>query len=496
MKQTIMMTKGINKREAVLLEDREVVEWFLESDELPQLVGSVFKGKVEKVLPGMQAAFVDIGLEKNGFLHRDELLSYHLDESSNKENNNISSYISSGMEIAVQVTKEGVGTKGPRLTGVVAIPGRQIVYMPEAGYIAVSRRIESEEKRMHLSEVFSSSLEAKEGVIIRTQAVDSKVEEIKEELIFLRSLWHETHTQHKQGKAPFLMYQSSTLIETMLTSYLSDSLDEWIVDDLEDYRLIKRLAGSAWAKKVRLHPHQGGSFQLERIDHELSKAMKRRIWLKNGAFIVIDETEAMVVIDVNSGKYTGKTKQSDTALTVNKLAAVEVCKQIRLRNFSGIIVIDFIDMKDDAARRQVELVMEKNLKKDRIRTSIRGFTQLGLFEMTRKKTRLSMRQSLTVDCLVCDGSGSMKSDYAHAFELERLILDLHSEAIVVQATPTICQLLTGTDGKQKKRLEAWTGATLYLSEQPTLSIIHPFEIVFSGSLIEAENRYKALIEQD
>ncbi len=208
-----MMTKGINKREAVLLEDREVVEWFLESDELPQLVGSVFKGKVDKVLPGMQAAFVDIGLEKNGFLHRDELLSYHLDQASNKENKNISSYISSGMEIAVQVTKEGVGTKGPRLTGVVALPGRQIVYMPEAGYIAVSRRIESEEKRTHLSELFSRSLEAEEGLIIRTQAVESKVEDIEEELKFLRSLWRETHTQHKQGKAPFLMYQSSSLIE-------------------------------------------------------------------------------------------------------------------------------------------------------------------------------------------------------------------------------------------------------------------------------------------
>ncbi|MBM7838588.1 ribonuclease G [Alkalihalobacillus xiaoxiensis] len=495
MKQTIRMTKSPLKREAVVMENGDAVEWFIESDHIPKLVGSVFKGKVDKVLPGMQAAFINIGMDKNGFIHRDELLSYHLDRDETKEKKSITSYLSKGMELTVQVTKEGVGDKGPRLSGVVSIPGSHLVYMPEGNYVAISRRIASDEKRTELAKAIEPFLQGQEGVIVRTQAAEQDTAAISEELAFLRSLWFHTK-QEEQSKPPFLLYQASSLMETLIKSYLMEPLQEWVVDDYNDFQLLRRLVGGKWIDRIRLYPHQGSSF--EEINNQLEKAQKRRYWLKNGSFLVFDEAEAMTVIDVNSGKYTGKHNQAETAFTVNKQAVVDICKQIRLRNYSGIIIIDFIDMADDTARNRILSLMEKELTKDRIKTSIKGFTQLGLLEMTRKKTRHSIKQSLSTECSVCKGSGGALSIHAHAFELERLLLTYRDQSVVVKVTPELNHLMFDADNVQKERLEAWTGTTLYLQLdlKQRLCSHQPYQIVYAGSNEEAIIYTKRASEQD
>lgn len=494
MKQTIRMTKSSLKREAVVMENDDPVEWYIESDHIPKLVGSVYKGKVDKVLPGMQAAFINIGMDKNGFIHRDELLSYHLDNDENKDKKSISSYVTKGMELTVQVTKEGVGDKGPRLSGIVSLPGSHLVYMPEGNYLAISRRIENEQKRAELTNVIAPFLQEQEGVIVRTQAADQEISAISDELAFLRSLW--LNTQLKQSKSPYLMYQASSLMETLIKSNLTEHLQEWIVDDFNDFQLLKQIVGKNWSERIRLYPHQASLF--EDINNQLEKAKKRRYWLKNGSFLVFDEAEAMTVIDVNSGKYTGKHNQGETAFHVNKLATIDICKQIRLRNYSGIIIIDFIDMADETDRKKIMAMMEKELKKDRVKTSIKGFTHLGLLEMTRKKTRRSMKQSLSVECNVCKGSGGAMSLNAHAFELERLLLTYKDQSAVVQLTEPLYSIVMGEDGAHKKRLETWTGASLFLipDRDDNMCEHDPYQIAYVGTSDEAKKYAQGLSDQD
>ncbi|BAD65138.1 Rne/Rng family ribonuclease [Bacillus sp. FSL K6-6483] len=494
MEQSIVITKGINKREAVLLENNEVVEWFFESNDRPQMVGSVFLGKVERVLPGMEAAFVDIGTGKNGFLHRDELLAFHLDPSdlTEKQTKSISQFVSPGDTIAVQVTKEGTNEKGPRLSGVVSIPGKYVVYMPEGAYVAVSRRIESEHVRASLHTALENKLQHNEGAIVRTAAANAPLEEVERDLVFLRTLWQKTLRHQEQ--APALIYRAATLVETLLLGYLNEQVTEVVVDDIDDYRLMKQLVQTDDKDKVKLYAHKGSSFQSARISAQLAKAQKRRIWLKNGAFLVIDETEAMTVIDVNTGKFTGKFAQSETVLAVNKLAAVEAAKQIRLRNCSGIIVIDFIDMQSDSDRLAVQQTMERALKKDRVKTSVRGFTKLGLLEMTRKKTRLSMAKTVTVECKACAGTGAVLAGHGHAFMLERLILEEQAEALVVAVTAELRSLLVGVGDLYKERLESLAGVTLFLVTDNSLPQAKPYSIDFAGSYEEAQKRFDTMAQ--
>ncbi|SDB81638.1 ribonuclease G [Shouchella lonarensis] len=495
MEKKIVVTKGRNGREAVVLEEGEVVEWFIEQAHAPELVGSVFIGKVQRVLPGMQAAFVDIGIGKNGFLYRDELLRFHLDPDpvEVKQQRKITHYVQQHEMVLVQVTKASNGEKGPRLSGVIAIPGRYLVYMPEANYVAVSRRIKDESVREHLSEKMTNELQQPEGLIVRTAAAACEPDMLAQELHVLRTLWSQTVKPVNGKGKPALVYQAASIIETLVTNYVEETIDEVVLDDLSDYRLVQKLLGTApLIQKVRLYRTQGSTFALNDIDRQLEKARRRRIWLKNGAFIVIDETEAMVVIDVNTGKFTGSNGLEQTVLAVNCLAAKEVAKQIRLRNLSGMIAIDFIDMKTDEEREKVQQTLLSYLKKDRVQTSVKGFTPVGVLFMTRKKTRLPMRVSVSMDCPSCAGTGVVLTVEAQASQFERMLLmymNQEVEALVIAATSEAAMVLLGASESDKTVLEQRIGAHIFVVYDDALPVAACYTLVYAGSFIEAEKQW-------
>lgn len=295
------------KREAVVIDDHEkVVEWYIESEFIPNLVGSVFKAKVEKVMPNMQAAFVSIGGEKNGFLHRDELLAFQRDARQGNEERSINQYVKAGTEIIVQVTKESDGTKGPRLTEIISLPGHALVYLPEGHGVSISKKIREEETRQSLAEHVTSFLQGEEGVIVRTQGEKATLADIEEEMRFLRALWKRTQTN--QSQVPSQLFQGSSLIEQLIKRQSNDELHEWIVDDYDDFQMLKQLLPASLKERVRLTV--GSEDVFLSVSGQLHKALRRHLWLKNGGYLIFDETEALTVVDVNSGKYTKKKQQN------------------------------------------------------------------------------------------------------------------------------------------------------------------------------------------
>ncbi|NEU29764.1 Rne/Rng family ribonuclease [bacterium LRH843] len=478
------------ERRAAVVENGQVVELMIERTLQNRIVSNVYRGKVVTVLPGMQAAFVDIGHEKNGFLYRDDLLSFHLSEEDEelKKQRNISSFVRQGEEIIVQVTKEGFGTKGPRLSGVVSFPGQFIVYMPEGGYVGVSRRFSSENERERWRQTGEELMEGKEGIIIRTSCEGQPEDVVKQELHLLRTCWQELWKKEKSDKAPALIHQDSGLIERIVRDFSYDQIDEIVVDSLQEYHLLKELLEpTASLRKIRLYREKENIFSAYGIEQELEKALRRQVWLKNGAYLMIDQTEALTVIDVNTGKFTGKTDLHDTIRKTNSEAAKEIAKQLRLRDISGIIIIDFIDMKREQDREHVLSVFINALKADRTKTNVLGITGLGLVEMTRKKIRQNLQASLSKQCPTCTGKGVVLSDEAQAFKIERELWEhrgMDDEALVLELPSTVSPVLFGEKGEHLKRLEETLGFRILVFPNKKLKE-EKFSIRYIGDLQEA-----------
>ncbi|WP_059103932.1 Rne/Rng family ribonuclease [Shouchella shacheensis] len=495
MKRSIYINRSLSTRRAVIVEERHVVEALHEDVSNEQIVGNVYKGRVERVLPGMQAAFVDIGGEKNGFLYRDELLSFQIDPDPEKEKSekSISIYVQQGEEVLVQVTKEARGEKGPRLTGVIALPGRYAVYMPTAGYVAISKRMSNEQIREFWRAEAKKIVEKEEGLIIRTSAESAQVEQIKQDIHISRTLWQRKRKEAKEQKVPSLVYSAQSLLEELVGSFADGDIDEWIVDHLEDYMLLKDLLRETPAfRALSLYRASENLFVHKQVEHELEKALRRRIWMKNGAFLVFDETEALSVIDVNTGKFTGSQNLRDTVLRTNHLAAKEIARQIRLRNMSGMILIDFIDMKQEEDQRKVQQALEAGLKRDRVHTNVRGFTKLGLLEMTRKKVRLPLNMALSKPCPMCAMKGTVKSNKEQAYSLERSLwehMDSEVEAVVLEVHPDVWQtLLVEAD----QSIDGALGFQIFTKLNASMPWTIPYAFRYIGSRQEAEGVYSRI----
>ncbi|MGN8770727.1 Rne/Rng family ribonuclease [Paenibacillus barengoltzii] len=385
---------GPGSTEIALLENGKLVEYAAERSQHRRLVGSFVKGKVANVISGMQAAFVDIGQKKNAFLYIDDVLHPHL-EKQPKQKPSISELLKPGQELVVQVVKEAIGNKGARVTTHYSLPGRWLVYMPTAGYVAVSKKIAREEEKQRLKQLGEELRSEEEGLILRTVAEEEDGKAIAEDLAQLRNQWAAIQEKAKQASAPVVLHQDLSMIQRLMRDVYSPETDELIMDCPEQAEealafLQAMLPGET--PRIIVHESEVPIFDYYEVRPQLEKDFQRKIWLPGGGYLVWDTTEALTVIDVNTGKFTGGDSLEDTVFRTNLEAAQEMARLIRLRDTGGIIIVDFIDMSSDEHRSAVWERLEQAMAGDRTQHHILGWTKLGLLEMTRKR----MREEITV----------------------------------------------------------------------------------------------------
>jgi ribonuclease G len=487
MKKKIIINCDDRRTRVALLEDGKVAEVYLERPLHQRVVGNIYKGLVTSVLPGMQAAFVDIGLARNAFLYVDEAAALKGHEgAAHRPRRTIECLLRPGQEIMVQVVKEAFAGKGARLTRRITLPGRYLVLMPNAEYSGVSRRIVNSAERERLKELLAEMRPAAMGLIARTVSEGQEDNALRQDLQFLLSLWENIQSRNRQKQTPQLLYQDLDLIFRIIRDLFSDQVEQLLVDRSSEYRRILDLLeclAPALADRVSLYTGKEPVFEVFGVEREIERALSRVVWLACGGYLVFDHTEALTVIDVNTGKYTGKTSQADTILKTNLQAAVEIIRQVRLRNLGGIIIIDFIDMKVEEHRQQVLSVLAGELKKDRTRAQIVGLTGLGLVEMTRKKALQGLGGLLQQPCPYCSGSGRILSGEAAAAkiaaEIKGLLEGLQEEAVLLEMHPQVAAALREPGGATLRSLEAETGKSILIQTSETIHI-EKFRLVASG----------------
>lgn len=448
-----------------LLEAGQLVEFYVERKRDASLVGNIYKGKVIKILPGMQSAFVDIGLDKAAFLYVTDIHEGLEDfapflEEEEKENSielvskrgrpelSIEEIIQEGQEILVQVSKDPIGNKGARVTSYITMPGRYLVLMPNVEHIGISRRIADEVERLRLRTIVDDIKLKGYGLIIRTASEGSTEEDMKKDLDFLLLLWENIQKKKERVSAPSLLYSDLDLIFRSVRDLMIQDVKRLIIDSPEEYERIKEFIRTYFEKflgNIELYEGTEPIFDAYGIELDISRALGRKVWLKSGGYIVIDQTEAMTVIDVNTGKFVGKEELEDTILKTNLEAVKEIAYQIRLRNLGGIIIVDFIDMEKHENRERVFNSFVDAMKKDKAKNTISHISELGLIQMTRKRIRESLGRTLCESCLYCEGKGFVKSPRTLCYEIFRKILRLAkhgSERIIVTAHPSVAELLT------------------------------------------------------
>ncbi|WP_071395905.1 Rne/Rng family ribonuclease [Bacillus tuaregi] len=455
MKKLVVNYLTSEKRFA-LLEHKKVEKLFIKQPEHNSLVGNIYIGTVTKVLPGMNAAFVEIGEGKNGFIYRNKLPSFVLsgEEKSVKEKKSISSFVHQGERLMVQVDKDATGTKGPRLNAVIELSGSAIIYMPKGKYIAVSKKVEQTEDREKIREFGYELKEEDEGIIFRTASLTAAEADIRTELAELRETFHELEVQAKAMKKPGLLLEQDHFLQEMINELQPIAEEVEVIAD--DRHIASQLKKQYPQLPVSLHTEKENIFSFYHLEGEIEKLLKRIVWLDNGAYLVFDEVEALTIIDVNTGKFSGRHDLADTVLKTNLLAAEEAARQIRLRDIGGMILIDFIDMKTEQERRQVIDRMKRECQKDGRRTELFGFTQLGILQLTRKKTKVSLSESLMERCPQCDGTGKIPSAETIAFRLERELYEYRFqdlEEVRIELTEDVKKVFCGEQHVHQNRLE-------------------------------------------
>lgn len=478
-----------------VIEDGRLVELFVERPVEQGIAGKIYKGRVANVVPGMQAAFVDIGLEKNAFLYIDDCIPHGKELDGNGQKKAIQDVLKEGQEILVQVVKEPFGQKGARVTTHITIPGRYLVYAPNNEDVGVSRRIDDDQERERLREMARSLRHPGEGIIIRTAARGLEEEEFLQDVNFLRSVWKQARQKAEQMSAPALIYADLDFLSRMIRDLLSPEIDEIVIDSRLEYaRLLQMFQTSIphLSNRMKWYNDKKPIFEAYQIESEIEKALRPRVWLKNGGYIVIEQTEALTSIDVNTGKYTGGHDLEETVHKTNLEAAKEIARQLRLRDIGGMIIIDFIDMEEEQHQQQVLQTLEQAMKGDRTKSHILGLTQLGLVEMTRKKVRQNLKEVLTTSCPCCEGKGFVKSDHYVAGQIERSIREYAGadvEAILVEAHPRLGSVLIGNQGERLEQLEIEMGFKVYVKGNENLPY-YEFALAYAGS--EKEVRRRAL----
>ncbi len=442
-----------------LVEDRLLAEFFFERKRSAGVVGNIYRGRVSKVLPGMQAAFVDVGLDKAAFLYVDDIyvegmetLPEEMREDVNpiapslvspvegsqdapppeeaaaakseaprkQPRKPIEELLSEGQEILLQMTKEPISTKGPRATTYISLPGRYLVFMPQVNHTGVSRRITNEEERQRLKEMVNGLRTGKGGYIIRTVAEGMTEAEARADMIFLELLWQDIKSRSESMKAPSLVREDLDVVFRTIRDYLTTEIQTLHIDDPKEYQRVMDFIATYmpdYQSRVRLWEGDHPLFSSYDVDRHLAKALEKKIWLKSGGYLVIDRAEALTVIDVNTGRFVGESDPEETILQTNLEAVTEIARQLRLRNIGGIIIIDFIDMEKEKNRERVFQGLQESLSRDKARTNALKISDLGLVEMSRKRVREDLVHLLGETCAYCDGKGYTKSLRTIVYEI-------------------------------------------------------------------------------
>lgn len=492
MESTVLVNHTEEITRVALLEEGLLREVQLETCSERRIVGNIYKGKVVRVLPGMNAAFVDIGLERTGFLYAMDVVSPREmddpeeiaqaaspDKPEKPGDVHIETLLREGQELLVQVAKEPIGSKGARLTCNITFPGILSVLMPTARHVGVSRRIEDADERKRLKELGERIRPQDCGVILRTVAEGRSDEEVQTDVLFLHRLWHEIREASQAIGAPTLVHEDMPLLLKAGRDLICHQHTSLLVDSESGYRLIRNFVQRfqpGAANRVQLWQEDTPMFERHGVEVEIARALQRRVWLKSGGHIVIDRTEALTVIDVNSGKFTGKGDPEESILAVNTEAAREIAYQLRLRNIGGIIVIDFIDMKEMDHRRQVREELVKALDADYARTRVLNVSELGLIELTRKRVTESLVSKLTEPCFYCEGKGYLQNPemVAHRLmaKIKKEIRRTRASSIHAHANPKVIALLMETYESALERLETALRKDVVLTERETFHIEH------------------------
>ncbi|MBM4326183.1 MAG: Rne/Rng family ribonuclease [Deltaproteobacteria bacterium] len=492
---------NITERETrlALIENGQVMEFHVERHGERGIVGNIYKGRVIRVLPGMQAAFVEIGLPRAAFLYVGDIhphihdLDFMVDEDEEKEPEGeeaeiqaeiteriavtppIEDLIREGEDILVQISKEPLGSKGARITSHISIPGRHLVFMPTVDHIGVSRRIENEEERQRLKEIIAEIKPPSCGIIVRTVSEHEDRAKLEQDLKFLTETWQRILEKEKKAPAPWLIYEDLDLSLRAVRDLFTEDVDRLMVDSPKHYRRIVEFIDAfmpSLNQSVELYEGDEPIFDTMGIEMELNKALGRKVWLKSGGYINIDFTEALVAIDVNTGRYVGKRNLQETILKTNLEAAKEIAYQLRLRNIGGIIIVDFIDMDRAPDREKVTNALQEILRKDKQKTNILKISELGLVQMTRKRTRESLTRTLCQPCPYCEGKGFVKSPTTVGYEILRAVshhlCDDHTRGVQVTAHPEIVKMLLEEQSEELERIQNKYATRIQLNADPNL----------------------------
>lgn len=490
-----------------LLEDGTIAEFFIERGNVSDIAGNIYKGRVQRVLPGMQAAFIDIGINQAAFIYVDDLNPGGFDElkpfnsgrvqtgetanlyqeptHSSKKNHEIKigDLITEGQELQVQVAKPPIGTKGARVTSYATLPGRFVVLMPNSDHIGISRRIENETERNRLKEMVTSLRKENYGYIVRTAAEGIHKETLENEMNFLINLWKTIQEKYKTAAAPSLLHKELTVCLRAARDLLMHEAEKMIIDSRPDYESVLSFLDTFMPSlKISVEFYEGYEpvFDAYNLEGDISRALKRKIWLKSGGYIVIEHTEALVAIDVNTGRYVGKHNLEETILKTNLEAVKEIAYQIRLRDIGGIIIIDFIDMEKKQSQEKVFNALKEALSKDKSKTNILPISEMGLIQMTRKRIRSPLIQALCEPCFYCEGEGKLLSKQTMCYniyrEIQRESLDMAGSKVDLHVHPEIAELLHVEENHLISSLEKMIGRQIVIYPEPKYHL-QEFEIV-------------------
>lgn len=491
-----------------LVESGVLSEFHLQRPTEKGLMGNIYKGKVVRVLPGMQAAFVDIGLERTGFLYVDDI---HVEESipdveaseesppvhtcepekdlnekisRRSQNYQIEDLLTEGQSILVQVSKDPIGTKGARLTCHITLPCRNLVYIPLTDHIGISRKIEDEEIRNALKEKIEQIRPKGAGFIVRTVAENARLEELEADMEFLLHLWEEIQDRSKAPTVPALVYEDLDITLRAVRDLFTSDVDRLIIDEETAYKKIEdfvKTFAPELQSKLTLYQGETPLFEAHGIEVEINRAIEKKVWLRSGGYIIIESTEALSVIDVNTGRFVGKNNLNETIFKTNMEAAVEIAYQLRLRNIGGIIIIDFIDMEDEAHREELFATFKAAVKKDKSRINILKLSEFGLVQMTRKRNSESLYQLMCEPCHYCAGEGMLKSRRTICYDIFRKI---HRNAkmaggntVTVRVHPRIADMLAKEEEFTTAQLEHDTQKRIIIAPAKDMHI-EKYEIIW------------------
>jgi len=464
MSEEILINITPMESRVAVVENGVLQEVHVERTQRRGIVGNIYKGKVVRVLPGMQAAFIDIGLSRAAFIHAADISAR---EGSSADS--ISGLVHEGQAIVVQVTKDPIGSKGARLTTNLSIPSRYLVYMPSSSHIGVSLKIEEEAERDRLKQAVTEclaaeGLEEKGGFIIRTATEGADISAILLDIRYLHRLWEQVREQMKVCGAPTVIYEELSLPLRTLRDLAAEHTEKVRIDSRETLQKALQFVSELMpeiADRIEHYPGERPIFDLYGIEDEIQKALERKVPLKSGGHLVIDPTEAMTTIDVNTGAFVGHRNLEETVFKTNLEAALTIARQLRLRNVGGIIIIDFIDMEDEEHRRQVLRTLERQLERDYAKTNIIGITELGLVQMTRKRTRESLTQVLCEPCATCQGRGQVRTAETICYEIFREILRearaFQADGYMVLASQSVVDRLLDEESGNVADLESFIG---------------------------------------